>query len=131
MRLCTSFTALNTCVCIWKHERTQDLLLSIVATIPLPPLSHSIDVVMHSACCGTLRYTPPRYTAVHRTTLAPDTFYVAHFLTLRVGVQLPLGSMDEVLNFAIEGCKQIYESMRSAVQIRVQEQLHTRGLLTL
>ena len=43
--------------------------------------------------------------------------------------RIPVGSADEVLHFAIEGCRQLYEVMRSTVQARLQEQLHSRGVL--
>ena len=33
--------------------------------------------------------------------------------------QVPLASIDEVVNFAVEGCRQVYDVMRDAVQCRV------------
>ena len=44
--------------------------------------------------------------------------------------KVPLGAMQETLNFAIEGCRQIYEVLRSAVELRMQEVLATRGAMT-
>jgi len=38
--------------------------------------------------------------------------------------------VDELLNFAIEGCRQVFEELRGAVQLRSQEVLATRGLHT-
>ena len=43
--------------------------------------------------------------------------------------KIPLTSLDEVINFAIEGCKQVFDVMRGAMQMRMQELLHSRGLL--
>ena len=43
--------------------------------------------------------------------------------------KIPLSSLDEVINFAIEGCKQVFDVMRGAMQMRMQELLHSRGLL--
>ncbi|KAL1521645.1 hypothetical protein AB1Y20_021302 [Prymnesium parvum] len=42
--------------------------------------------------------------------------------------KLPASSLDEVMNVAIEGCKQMFDIMRGAVQIRTQELLHSRGM---
>ena len=46
-----------------------------------------------------------------------------------LAAQVPVSSIDEVVNFATEGCRQVYEVLRACVQLRVQEQLHSRGLL--
>ena len=44
--------------------------------------------------------------------------------------KVPLGAMEETLNFALEGCRQIYEVLRAAVELRMQEVLATRGVMT-
>jgi len=44
--------------------------------------------------------------------------------------KVPSSSIEQVLNFATEGCRHVYEVLRSTVQERVQQQLHSRGLLT-
>eukprot|EP00966_Prymnesium_polylepis_P086858 2010275-Prymnesium_polylepis.1 len=49
---------------------------------------------------------------------------------LQLESKIPLSSLDEVTNFAIEGCKQIYDVMRNAVQMRMQELLQSRGLFS-
>ena len=43
--------------------------------------------------------------------------------------KLSLGAMDEVLNFALEGCRQVYEVLQGAVRLHAQEQLGSRGVL--
>ena len=43
--------------------------------------------------------------------------------------KLPMSAVEEVLTFALEGCRQVYDVLRSAVQIRMQEQLCSRGLI--
>ena len=49
---------------------------------------------------------------------------------VQLEAKLPLANVDEVLNFAIQGCRHVHDVMRTAVQIRMQEQLSTRGLLS-
>jgi len=44
--------------------------------------------------------------------------------------RMPLTSVDEVIHFATEGCRQVYDTLRDTVQIRMQEQLHSRGVLS-
>jgi exosome complex component RRP41 len=41
--------------------------------------------------------------------------------------KLPLSALEETLNFAVQGCTQLYEVMRDAVQVRMAEQLSSRG----
>ena len=48
---------------------------------------------------------------------------------VQLEAKVPLGSMEETLNFAIEGCKQVYHVLRDAVSLRMQETLSSRGLL--
>ena len=48
---------------------------------------------------------------------------------VQLEAKVPLGSMEETLNFAIEGCKQVYHVLRDAVSLRMQEILSSRGLL--
>jgi len=43
--------------------------------------------------------------------------------------KLALTAIDEVLNFALEGCRQVYEVLQRAVQLHAQEQLGSRGHL--
>ena len=43
--------------------------------------------------------------------------------------KLALGAVDEVLNFALEGCRQVYEVLQGAVRLHAQEQLGSRGVL--
>ena len=38
-------------------------------------------------------------------------------------MQIPLASLDQAMSFAIEGCRQIYDVMRAAVQMRTQVSL--------
>ena len=49
---------------------------------------------------------------------------------LQLESKVALSSVDELLNFAIEGCRQVFEELRGAVQLRSQEVLATRGLHT-
>ena len=44
--------------------------------------------------------------------------------------KLPLSSMQETLNFAIEGCKQIAEVLKAAVELRMQQTLTTAHATT-
>lgn len=48
---------------------------------------------------------------------------------LQLESKLAMGSTKEVLNFAIEGCRQVYDVLRASVSIRMQEQLSSRGHL--
>lgn len=41
--------------------------------------------------------------------------------------KLAMSALEETLNFAISGCKQLYEVMRDAVHVRMAEQLASRG----
>ena len=41
---------------------------------------------------------------------------------------MPLASADELVNFAIEGCRQVFEELSGAVQLHSQEILATRGV---
>ena len=43
--------------------------------------------------------------------------------------KLPLSAMEEALNFAIEGCRQVYQVLREAVERRMQLVLSSRGML--
>lgn len=43
--------------------------------------------------------------------------------------KVPLAVVPEVVGFATEGCRQVYDVLRAAVQMRVQEQLASRGVL--
>ena len=43
--------------------------------------------------------------------------------------KVPLGAMQEVLSFALEGCRQVYDVLRATVTMRMQESLATRGLI--
>lgn len=43
--------------------------------------------------------------------------------------KLPLTSIDEVLNFALQGCRQVYEVLSEAVRMQAQQQLASRGVL--
>lgn len=43
--------------------------------------------------------------------------------------KVPLSAVAEVIGFATEGCRQVYDVLRAAVQMRVQEQLASRGVL--
>ena len=44
--------------------------------------------------------------------------------------KLPLSSVDEVLNFALEGARQVYEVLQTAVRLHAYEQLGSRGLIS-
>jgi exosome complex component RRP41 len=44
--------------------------------------------------------------------------------------KLPLSSVDEVLNFALEGARQVYEVLQTAVRLHADEQLGSRGLIS-
>ena len=38
--------------------------------------------------------------------------------------------MEETLNFALEGCRQVYQVLRAAVELRMQQTLASRGMLS-
>ena len=44
--------------------------------------------------------------------------------------KLPLGAAEEALNFAIEGCRQVYQVLQAAVERRMQQTLGSRGMLS-
>ena len=47
---------------------------------------------------------------------------------LQLESKVALASVDELVHFAIEGCRQVFEELRDAVQLHSQEILATRGL---
>eukprot|EP00320_Phaeocystis_rex_P006591 CAMPEP_0119065786 /NCGR_PEP_ID=MMETSP1178-20130426/8519_1 /TAXON_ID=33656 /ORGANISM="unid sp, Strain CCMP2000" /LENGTH=244 /DNA_ID=CAMNT_0007047335 /DNA_START=28 /DNA_END=762 /DNA_ORIENTATION=+ len=47
---------------------------------------------------------------------------------LQLESKVPLASADELVNFAIEGCRQVFEELSGAVQLHSQEILATRGV---
>ena len=49
---------------------------------------------------------------------------------LQLESKVPLASADELVNFAIEGCRQVFEELSGAVQLHSQEVLATRGPVT-
>ena len=49
---------------------------------------------------------------------------------LQLESKVPLASADELVNFAIEGCRQVFEELSGAVQLHSQEILATRGVHT-
>lgn len=48
---------------------------------------------------------------------------------VQLEAKVPLGNMEETLNFALEGCRQVYHFMRAQVELRSQETLATRGVI--
>lgn len=46
---------------------------------------------------------------------------------VQLEAKMPLANVDEVLNFATGGCRQVYEALREAVQLRMHALLHARG----
>ena len=49
---------------------------------------------------------------------------------LQLESKLPLAAIDESLNFALEGCRQVYVTLREAVERRMQQTLASRGMLS-
>lgn len=45
---------------------------------------------------------------------------------VQLEAKLPLGAMEETLNFAIEGCRQVYQVLNAAVERRMQQTLASR-----
>ena len=41
--------------------------------------------------------------------------------------KLPISSIEEVMNFAAEGCRQVHEVLSSSIQLHAQSLLYTRG----
>ena len=44
--------------------------------------------------------------------------------------KLPLAAAEETLQFAIEGCRQVYQVLQAAVERRMQQTLGSRGMLS-
>jgi exosome complex component RRP41 len=42
--------------------------------------------------------------------------------------KVPLGAVEEVMNFALQGCRQVHEVLSAAVELRMQETLASRGV---
>jgi exosome complex component RRP41 len=49
---------------------------------------------------------------------------------VQLEAKVPLSSMEETLNFALEGCRQVYQVLRDAVLLRMEQTLDSRGLLS-
>ena len=43
--------------------------------------------------------------------------------------KVPLGAVDETVNYALEGCKQVFGVLDAAIRRRAQETLHSRGVM--
>ena len=43
--------------------------------------------------------------------------------------KVPLGAVDETVNYAREGCKQVFGVLDAAIRRRAQETLHSRGVM--
>ena len=58
--------------------------------------------------------------------LLPRTERVSY---VQLESKVPLGAVEELVSFAMEGCRQIYNVLRDVVQQHMQEQLASRGLI--